>query len=277
MKLPDHKSIYYIAKKEFLDNIRNKWVIILTALLFLLVLLFSYLGGRGGGLSNTQDTVIGLIGISSLIIPLISIILGFSTISGEAESGSFSVILSYPVTRLEVLLGKFFGLGSVILTSVIIGFGIGGVVIIVAAGSTTWLGYLIFIIVTVVLGLIFLSLSICTSSFFKKRITSIGGGLIIFFWGTIVGTIFLGIIYNSGYDFMSGNFPEWYWVESFLSPADLNQIAVMKGFGLDEISSMGFGAKLPDFLNAGTIIFTDIVWLIVPLILAYFFFKRRDI
>jgi Cu-processing system permease protein len=165
----------------------------------------------------------------------------------------------------------------VILTSVLIGFGLGGVVIIMAAGNTEWLGYLLFIIITVVLGLIFLSLSICVSSFFKRRITSIGGGLVIFFWGTIVGSILLGIIYSSGYDIMSGNFPEWYWVESFLSPADLNQIAVMKGFGLNDISTMGFGATLPDFLNAGTIIFADLVWLIVPLILAYLFFKRRDI
>jgi Cu-processing system permease protein len=280
MKSVDLKSIYYLAKKEFLDNIRNKWVIILTTLLFLLVILFSYLAGAGSGLGDTQDTVVGLIGISSLIIPLIAIILGFSAISGEAESGSFSVVLSYPVTRLEVLLGKFLGLGSVIITSVLIGFGIGGIVIIAVSGSNSWLGYFLFVCITILLGLIYLSLSICISSIFKRRITSIGGGLIIFFWGTIIGSVFLGILYSSGYDLsnlISGQMPDWYWTESFFSPADLNQVAVMKGFGLSEISSMGFAANLPDFFNAGTIILADMIWLIIPLILAYFIFKRRDI
>ena len=31
------KSIYAIAKKEFLDNIRNKWIILLTIIFFMLL------------------------------------------------------------------------------------------------------------------------------------------------------------------------------------------------------------------------------------------------
>jgi len=275
------KSIYYVSKKEFLDNIRNKWIIVLTTLLFLLVILFSYLAGTGGRLGDTQITVIRLISISSILIPLIAIILGFSTISGEAESGSFSVVLSYPVTRLEVLLGKFLGLGSVIVVSVLIGFGLGGIIITAAAGGESWLGFLIFIGLTILLGLIYLSLSICISAFFKRRITSIGGGLIIFFWGMILGSIFLGILYGSGYNIEAlskGNIPSWYWCETFLSPTDLNQVAVLRGFGVNEIN-MGpqISVTLPDFLNAGAVLFVHLMWLIIPMILAYFFFKRRDI
>jgi len=110
MNLINLKSIYHIAKKEFLDNIRNKWIIILTFLLFILVIVFSYISGAqadgDGLLGNMEVTVFGLLGISSILIPLIAIILGFGTISGEAESGSLSVLLSYPISRLEVLLGK---------------------------------------------------------------------------------------------------------------------------------------------------------------------------
>lgn len=282
----NQKSIYYVAKKEFLDNIRNKWIIVLTTILFLLVIVFAYLAHvqpaqPGNSMSAMQSTVVGLIGISSILIPLIAIILGFSTISGEAESGSFSVVLSYPVTRLEVLLGKFLGLGSVIVVSVLVGFGVGGIIITAAAGGESWLGFLIFIGLTILLGLIFLSLSICVSAFFKRRITSIGGGLVIFFWGMIISFVFLGILYGSGYgikELSKGNIPSWYWYENFLSPTDLNQVAVMRGFGTNQIS-MGRDSliTLPDFLNAGTILLAHLIWLIVPLILAYIFFKRRDI
>jgi len=281
----NQKSIYYIAKKEFMDNIRNKWIILLTTLLFLLVIVFAYLAyvqpeQPGNSMDMTQSTAVGLMGISSMLIPLIAIILGFSTISGEAESGSFSVVLSYPVTRLEVLLGKFLGLGSVIVTAVLIGFGFAGVIITAAAGGDSWLGYIVFMGLTILLGLIFLSLSICISALCKKRITSIGGGLIIFFWSTIIGSVFMGILYGSGYSFdnlMTGNMPDWFWCESFFSPADLSQAAVMRGFGMNEINSMGFSATLPDFLNIWSALFVDLLWLIIPLVLAYFFFKRRDI
>ena len=274
------KSIYCVAKKEFLDNIRNKWVIVLTTILFLLVILFSYLAGAHGRLGNTQSTVIGLIGISSILIPLIAIILGFSTISGEAESGSFSVVLSYPVTRLEVLLGKFLGLGSVIIVSILIGFGIGGIIITALAGGGSWLGYLIFIVLTILLGLIYLSLSICISAFFKRRITSIGGGLIMFFWGMIMSSIFAGILIGTGHsikDLSTGNIPSWYWLENFLSPTDLNQLAVMRGFGISNIRMGAISVTLPDFLNTGVVLLVHLVWLIIPLFLAYYFFKKRDI
>jgi len=274
------KSVYCVGKKEFLDNIRNKWVIVLTTILFLLVILFSYLAGAHGRLGNTQSTVIGLIGISSILIPLIAIILGFSTISGEAESGSFSVVLSYPVTRLEVLLGKFLGLGSVIIVSILIGFGIGGIIITALAGGGSWLGYLIFIVLTILLGLIYLSLSICISAFFKRRITSIGGGLIMFFWGMIMSSVFAGILIGTGHsikDLATGNIPSWYWLENFLSPTDLNQLAVMRGFGISNIRMGEISVTLPDFLNTGVVLLVHLVWLIIPLFLAYYFFKKRDI
>ena len=282
MESINQKSIYYVAKKEFMDNIRNKWIIILTTLLFLLVIVFAYLAYQQQGSKDIfQNTAVGLISISSILIPLIAIILGFSTISGEAESGSFSVVLSYPVTRLEVLLGKFLGLGSVIVVSVLAGFGIGGIIITAAAGGESWLGFLIFILLTVLLGLIFLSLSICISAICKKRITSIGGGLLIFFWGMILSFVFLGILYASGYtigELSKGNIPSWYWFENFLSPTDLNQVAAMRGFGLNQIS-MGrqISVTLPDFLNAGSILIVLLIWLMIPLVLAYFFFKKRDI
>lgn len=138
------RTVYTIAKKEFLDNIRNRWIILLTVLLFILVLVFSYLAGAQAGgkdvFGNMQTTVLGLLSISSILIPLIAIILGFSTISGEAESGALYIVLSYPITRFEVFLGKLLGLGSVIVVSVIAGFGFGGIIIVATVGMSHGLG-----------------------------------------------------------------------------------------------------------------------------------------
>jgi len=278
------KSVYSIAKKEFLDNIRNKWIIVLTILLLLLVIVFSYLAGgqdiSEGALGNMQTTVFGLLSISSILIPLIAIILGFSTISGEAESGALSVVLSYPVTRFEILLGKLLGLGSVIIIAVLAGFGTGGIIITATVSGESWLAFLAFIGLSIFLGFIYLSLSICVSAFFKRRITSIGGGLIIFFWGMIIGSILMGIVFGSGYSFqdlMAGNIPEWFWYEPFLSPMDLHQSAVTRAFGIDTFSYMEFSIEIPEFLSIGLLLFVHFIWFIVPLFLAYRFFKRRDI
>jgi ABC-type transport system involved in multi-copper enzyme maturation permease subunit len=272
--------MYVVAKKEFLDNIRNKWVILLTFLFVLLIVVFSYVAGSGESFGNMQNTVFGLIGITSILIPLIAIILGFSTISGESESGALSVVLSYPVRRIEVLLGKLLGLGSVIIVSIFVGFGLGGVVIAFTVGPESWVGYIGFIFLSIFVGFIYLSLSICISAFCKRRITSIGGGILVFFWSMIYGTLLMAILFLTGggfEDFMSGNIPEWFFNSVVFSPSDLYQTAVQRAFGVNTITTMGFSIELPEFLSMINLIIFHILWFLVPLILAYFFFKRRDI
>jgi ABC-type transport system involved in multi-copper enzyme maturation permease subunit len=278
------RAVYTIAKKEFLDHIRNRWIILLTVLLFVLVIVFSYLaGGQTGGttvLGNMQNTVIGLLGISTILMPLIAVILGFSTISGEAESGALYIVLSYPVTRFEVLIGKLLGLASVIVVAVLVGFGFGGILISAAAGGDSWVGYLGFMGLAILLGLVFLSMSICISAYCKRRVTSIGGGLLVFFWGMIIGSVFLGVLYSNGYDmtdFQTGVVPDWFWYEPFFSPPDLNQWTVMRAFGIQNIDMMGFKMDLPGFMSTELLLLVHFIWFIVPLVLGYFFFKRRDI
>ena len=278
------KAIYTIAKKEFLDNIRNKWIIILTVIFVLLIIIFSYVaGGQTGGneaFGNMQNTAFGLLVISSLLIPLIAIILGFSTISGEAESGALYVVLSYPVRRIEVLLGKLLGLGLVITVSIFLGFGIGGIVIAATVGPESWAGYIGFILLSIFLGFIYLSLSICISAYCKKRITSIGGGIILFLWGMIFSTVLMAIMYGSGYelkDIMTGNIPDWFFNAVVFSPVDLHQTAVMRAFGINSVDMMGYSFAIPEFLSMNLLLVVHIIWFIVPLFLAYFFFKRRDI
>ena len=278
------KSVYTVAKKEFLDNIRNRWMIILTILFVVLIIVFSYLaGGQAGSdevFGDMQNTVFALLGISSLLIPLIAIVLGFSTISGEAESGSLNVVLSYPVSRGEVLLGKLFGLGSVLIFSILLGFGLGGIIIAATYGAEAWGGYLAFIGLSIFLGFIYLGLSICVSSFCKRRVTSIGGGIVIFFWSLIYGSIVLGILFGTGYsidDFLTGNVPDWFFGSVVFSPSDAHQTAVQLAFGEKTIDAMGFSITIPDYLTMELIMTVHIIWFIIPLILAYFFFKRRDI
>jgi len=276
------KAIYTIAKKEFTDNIRNKWIIVLTIIFVLLIIVFSYVAGAGldGSLGNMELTVMGLLMISPLLIPLIAIILGFATIAGEAESGALYVVLSYPIRRIEVLLGKFFGLGSVLIVSIFIGFGFGGVIIAATVGPESWAGYIGFILLSIFLGLIYLILSICISACCKRRSRAIAGGIILIFWGMIFGTILMAIMYASGYeinDIMTGNIPDWFFNAVVFSPGDLHQTAAMRAFGINSVDMIGFSVTIPEFLSMNLLLVVHLIWFIVPLFLAYFFFKRRDI
>jgi ABC-type transport system involved in multi-copper enzyme maturation permease subunit len=215
-----------------------------------------------------------------VLIPIIAIMLGYATISGEAESGALSVVLSYPVRRFEVLLGKYIGLGSVLVVSTVLGFGAGGVLIAATAGIDNGLAYIAFIGLTVLLGLLYLSLAVCFSAITKKRVTSLAAGVLIFFWSMIYGMIIFGVYLASGgsmNDFISGDFdfPDWLWRSIVFSPGDLYQMSVMQAFGLEQM--FGFEVEAPAYMTLELLVGVQLVWTMVPLILAYIFFKKRDI
>jgi ABC-type transport system involved in multi-copper enzyme maturation permease subunit len=273
-------NVITIAKKEFMDNLRNSWIMILTVLFVILTLVISFVSG-GGSLGDIEITVVGLLAIASLLIPIIAIMLGYNTISGEAESGALLVVQSYPVSREEVYFGKFLGLGSVLAVSVLLGFGISGIVISASVGGTNPSGFLMFIFLTILLGLIYLSLSICFSAILKRRTTSLYAGVGLFFWSMIVGSVIIGIHLGTGGSFAgltTGGLPDWLWSSTMvLSPMDLHQTATMLGFDLKVADVSGFSIVIPDFITLSNLLIIFILWIVVPLGVGYFFYRRRDI
>lgn len=276
------KSLYTIAKKEFMDNIRSKWIIAISIIFIILTIVSSYVAGGQGEFGSMEDTVVALLSISTLLIPLIAIMLGFSTIAGEAEKGALYVVLSYPVRRVEVLLGKFLGLGSVLAVTPLIGFGLGGLIIAVTVGAEEGVAYLAFITLTIILGLMYLSAVIFISALCSTRVRAIAGGVVLFFWAMIYGLILMSIYIASGgsyEDFLSptgiSNLPEWFWGSVVFSPGDLNQMSVMRAFDLKQ--AFGFQLEAPDWMTMSFLLSIQMLWILVPLLLAYFVFKRRDI
>jgi len=276
------KTIYAIAKKEFLDNIRSKWIILISIIFIILTILSAYVssGSSDEIFGGFESTVVTLMSIYTILIPIISILLGFSTIAGEAEAGALSVVLSYPVKRVEVLLGKYLGLGSVLAVTPIIGFGFSGIIIAAVIGFEEGLAFIAFIALAIVFGLMYLSLIICFSAAARNRVRAIAAGVGLFFWAMIFGVIVMAIYIGTGgdiVDLMSGQatYPEWLFGSIIFSPGDLNQMAVMRAFGLNQ--AMGIQIEAPDWMNMPFLLVVQLLWIIIPLILAYFFFKRRDI
>ncbi len=103
------KNILTIAKNTFKETIRDKilYGIFAFALLFLLSTIFF------GSISLGEDVKVvkdfGLAGIYAFSI-IITVFLGTSLIYKEIEKRTLYVILSKPVTIIQFLLGKFFGL-----------------------------------------------------------------------------------------------------------------------------------------------------------------------
>jgi Cu-processing system permease protein len=273
------QGVYYVAKKEILDNFRNKWVILLSIAFALLTLVTSYFGSIFSEGWQDLGTTIGIMmSVVQLLIPIIALVLGYAAIIGEVERGSMSALLSQPLTRLEIVLGKFTGLGTILATTILVGFGVAGIVIAFNVSEVNVGQYVLFILSTIFLALVFLSISIFFSTIFKKRTTAIGGAIFLWFlFNMILPLVYVGVlIADIGLEkFASGSYPVWYYVLDLTNPLSIyswfNMIAL-------DISIQGeIMPTIPDFFTAELMIVLLLVWIGVFVILAFWRFQRKDI
>ena len=279
MKMDAINSIVIIAKKEIMDNIRNKWIIVLSFIFALLTLVTSYFGSIfSTGWQDLGATISGMMSLVQFLIPIIALILGYAAIIGEIERGSMSALLSQPITRLEILLGKFIGLGSILAFTIIIGFGIAGIVISFNVPDVNFANYLIFIGSTILIGLVFLSISLFFSTIFKKRTTAIGGAIFLWFlFNMILPMIFVGIAVASiGIEnLMSGELPSWYYILTLSNPISI--YTTFNILALHITLQGGLISSFPEFFSAGLMILLLLLWILIFLFLAFWRFNKREI
>jgi Cu-processing system permease protein len=277
----DLSKMMAIVKKEFMDSVRNKWIIVVTSVFVLLALVASYFGSAMQGLTGFQGfalTIVAILLVSSILIPIISLMLGYGAIVGEKERGSMDLLLSMPITREAVFISKFLGLASVLFLSVFLGFGTAGVVIAAFAGATNVGQYLLFLFATYLLGLVYLSLALLLSSVTKRRSTAMGGAILIwFFFNLIYDVIVIGVyVAIEGIPTQGSltGFPDWYFVAELFNPSAtysfLSQLIVGSVEGAP-------GIPFPWFVNGFSVVGVMLLWLIIPGILAMWVFTKKDV
>jgi Cu-processing system permease protein len=263
-----------VAAKEFRDRIRNRWVLAVTLVFTAFALVIAYFGAaqQGAvGFRSIEVTIASLVSLVIYLVPLIALILGFDAIVGERERGSLDLLLSMPLTRFELLLGKFLGLAAALACSTIVGFGLVGVLLASKLPPTAWYHYAGFTLSSVLLGMAFLSLAVAVSVFASDRTRASGTAIALWFFFVLVyDLLLLGGLVATGGHAGADAFP-------FLllaNPADVFRI--LNIFGLDEVRTMyGLTTVFPPRLaNPALLGAVMLAWIALPLGLATWRFRR---
>ncbi len=195
MNLMDLNLVYIIAQKELRDSFNNRWLLLFSISFGGLAIALAWLALSGTGsfgnvsFSRTSASLINLI---ILIVPLMGLTLGAVSISSELEKGNLHYLLSHPISRLEIICGKFIGLSFALLGSLTIGFGLSGLFISYKGGIPQIDLYFSFIGLTFLLSLVSLSLGILISTSTRKSISSLG--ITLFLWLLLVFITDLGLM-----------------------------------------------------------------------------------
>ncbi len=265
--------ILTVATKEFRDRIRNRWVLAVALVFTVFSLVIAYFGSAQQGVvgfRSIEVTIASLVSLVIYLIPLIALLLGFDAIVGERERGSLGLLLSLPITRLELLLGKYLGLALALSLSTLAGFGMVAVLLWRHMNTRALFHYAGFMFSSVLLGLAFLSLAVLLSVLARERTRASGMAIAAWFFFVLVfDLVLLGVLVATGGQFASDAFA---WL-LLLNPADVFRI--LNVFSLEDVRTLyGLSSVVPASLgNPITMGAVMLGWIVLPLALANWRFK----
>jgi len=275
----DTHAITTIARQELVVNIRNRWTLVFAGVFGVLVLAISYFGLVTGGALGFQGfarTSASLLNMVLYIVPLVALTMG--TLSFTSEKSASELLFSQPVTRGEILVGKFLGLFASIFTATLIGFGLAGIIIGAKAGTEGALRYPAFIGFSLMLALIFLSLSALISAICRRKSKAFGVALFVWFFFVLFYDL---LVIGATFLFKERTANALIFGSLFGNPVDMVRVASLMILNGKDIFGAG-GAALLRFLGGeslsiGLLLAALSVWIVAPLIAAQRLLKHQDI
>ena len=110
-------QVWNIARKELSDGLRNRWLLAISLLFAVLAVGIAWLGAAASGqlgFTSIPATIASLASLATFLMPLIALLLAYDAIVGEDEGGTLMLLLTYPLGRGQILLGKFVGHGLIL-------------------------------------------------------------------------------------------------------------------------------------------------------------------
>ncbi len=266
-----------IARLELLIARRNMWVATSLILMGLFSSVLTLAGGAPTGRLGVDPLLIATTSITTLsvyLIPLIGLLLSFDAIAGESERGTLALSLTYPLSRGEILLGKFLA------HLLVLGFAV-AVGLTLTAGLTIWkygeidLDYLPLaklFVTSLALGAAFLGIGYFISA--RAKQTGVASGIVIIVWLICVVLYDLGLlgalVADDGGSFTKTVFP-WLLVAN---PADAFRLLNMPQ---DTVSTLATGLGAAGQASGFTAQLASLLlWPVLALSVAWAAFRRVE-
>jgi Cu-processing system permease protein len=274
------KMLWILTMKELRDGFRNRWIAAAIIVLGILALVLSVLGSAPTGsvsVSELDVSVISLASLSVYLIPLIALMLSFDAMVGEFERGTMMLLLTYPVTRWQVIMGKFLGHVLILFIAILVGYG--GVVIVMTlvTGSSTegWQAYVVMMASSMLLGAVFVALGYLVSVLVKERATAVGAAIGLWLVFVVLYDLLLFGALTLDKDQLIGQ--QLFSMLMLISPTDTYRVLNLSSFeGVSEAAGIA-GVASEAGLSGTLLVSAMLLWVIVPLAGTLLVFQRREL
>ncbi|WP_445500694.1 ABC transporter permease [Microvirga sp. G4-2] len=275
------RNILIVARKEIQEGLRNRWVLATTLLLAGLALSLTFLGSAPTGTVGVRALDVVIVSLSSLtifLLPLIALLISHDAIVGEMERGTMLLLLSYPVGRWQVLLGKFVGHLAILAFATLLGYGAAAGALAVMGeviDAESWRAFASMIGSSILLGAAFIAVGYLVSALVRERGTA--AGIAIGIWLVFVliyDMALLGLLVVDQGQTLSGGLLN---ALLLLNPADAYRLFNLTGSGNISAFSGMAGVAQNASLSPSVLLAALAAWALVPLGLAALAFSRREL
>jgi len=274
------RTIAIIAAKEIQEGLRNRWVLATTLLLAALALSLTFLGSAPTGNVGAGALDIVVVSLSSLtifLLPLIALLISHDAIVGEMERGTMILLLSYPVGRYQIVLGKFCGHVLILAFATVIGYGVAAGALAISGAAVlaaSWYAFAGMVGTSIMLGAAFVAIGYLISSLARDRGTAAGASVGVWLIMVLVFDMaLLGLLVVDQGKTVSASMLEQL---LFLNPTDIYRLANLTGFNVSQFSGMA-GLAGSAGVSTLALLIGMALWIAVPLGLATASFARREL
>ncbi len=274
-------NIVIMAAKEIRQAVRNRWVLASTLLLAALALSLAFLGSAPTGTVGVRALDVVIVSLSSLtifLIPLIALLISHDAIVGDMERGTLLLLLSYPVGRWQVLLGKFLGHLAVLTFATCLGYGLAAAAL--AASGThidhdSLAAFFAMVGSSVLLGAVFVAIGYLVSSVVSDRGTA--AGISIGLWLLLVLIYDMALLGLLALD--QGRHISATALNAILlfNPTDIYRLFNLTGFASVRSFAGMAGLAQSTSLSVFVLLLALTLWTVIPLGLAALAFSRREL
>ena len=267
-----------IAKKEIQDSLRNRWVLFISLIFLILSLSVTFAGSAVAGhlsLPELNALISSLSTISVFIIPLAAMLASYDAFVGEDESGTLLLLLSYPISRTQILMGKLVGHSLIMSATISFAFGVTLVLLLLLGDNYQPQLLLVqfgqFIFSSILLAIAFILLGYIVSLKSSEKAKAVASVLFVWFMFVLIYDLLLLTILVADLSFFNQ-----YIINALiaLNPTDLyraiNLIGMETGNGsLDLFASSAWGLS--------ALYGIMLLWVVILAVITGQIFKRRSL
>jgi Cu-processing system permease protein len=271
--------IVIIARQELLISARNRWLHWFAGIFAVLTVLVAYFGMVTSGYSGFQDftrTAASITSLAGFAIPLVALILGVFSFLSHREY--LDLVVAQPVTRRQILLGKYVGLLLTVTGSSLLGLGLPGIPISLVVGTQGALQYALVVLQASALAAVFCGLALVAVLVTRRRQVALGIAIAIWvFFELVYGILMLGSTL-----YLAPSFLKTFLIAGLLgNPIDLMRVACLLVVGGPHLFGPG-GATLIKLVGSTPVAIAIawaglLVWSVVPVAAADRLFVRQDL